>query len=66
MKLSTKIKLLTILTVLFYFSKDVNAQANFVYGKQFGSDKECIALNAVTDDKGNLYIAAGGAVNPLR
>ena len=39
------------------FTNFVNAQTNFIYGKQFGSDNESVAYNPVTDRYGNLYIA---------
>jgi hypothetical protein len=42
---------------LAYFTNSVKAQTNFVWGKQFGTDKEEGGLNTVTDQSGNVYIA---------
>ena len=33
------------------------SQTNFIWGKQFGSDKDEYALNHVLDNNGNIYIA---------
>lgn len=35
----------------------VDSQTNFIYGKQFGSDKDGVAFNPVADKCGNVFIA---------
>jgi hypothetical protein len=35
----------------------VLSQTNFVWGKQFGSDKEDAGLNTAVDEKGNIFVA---------
>jgi hypothetical protein len=57
MKALSKIKWIIILSMVVYFSNDVNSQTNFIYGKQFGSDNDEAAHNPVADHYGNVYIA---------
>ena len=57
MKNLTKIKGIFILSLMMCFSNYVDSQTNFIYGKQFGSDKDGVAFNPVTDKYGNVYIA---------
>ena len=57
MQALSKIKWIMILFLLAYFTNSVKAQTNFVWGKQFGTDKEESGLNTVTDQSGNVYIA---------
>jgi len=57
MKNLIKIKRIFILSLFVSFANYVYSQTNFVYGKQFGSDKESVAYNPVTDKYGNVYIA---------
>jgi hypothetical protein len=40
-----------------FLSGHLMAQTNFVWGKQFGSDKNEYSLNHVIDNNGNIYIA---------
>jgi hypothetical protein len=57
MKKLTTIKWIIILLSIVYFANDANSQTNFIYGKQFGSDKDGAAHNPVADQYGNVYIA---------
>jgi hypothetical protein len=36
---------------------NISAQTNFIWGKQYGSDKEETAFTPVTDQNGNVYLA---------
>ncbi len=42
---------------LFFVTSYTQSQTNFIYGKQFGSDKDGFAYNSVSDNYGNVYIA---------
>lgn len=53
---STKSVILVILLVI-AASNHLQSQTNFVWGKQFGSDKDEYALNHLTDQNGNIYVA---------
>jgi hypothetical protein len=53
----TGIKLIFILSLFVCFTKHAESQTNFIYGKQFGSDKDGVAYNPVADRYGNVYIA---------
>lgn len=57
MKNSIKTKGIFILSLFVCFTNYVDSQTNFIYGKQFGSDKDAVAYNPVTDKNGNVYIA---------
>jgi hypothetical protein len=57
MKDLIKIKGMFILSLFVCFTNYVDSQTNFIYGKQFGSDKDGVAYNPVTDKHGNVYIA---------
>jgi hypothetical protein len=57
MKYSIKIKGMFIISLFVWFTNDIDSQTNFIYGKQFGSDKDGVAFNPVTDKYGNVYIA---------
>jgi hypothetical protein len=57
MKNSIKIKGILILSLFVCFTNHAGAQTNFIYGKQFGSDKDGVAFNPVTDQHGNVFIA---------
>ena len=57
MKYSIKIKGMLILSLFVWFTNDIDSQTNFIYGKQFGSDKDGVAFNPGTDKYGNVYIA---------
>ena len=56
MKNLIKIKGMLIISLFVCFTNDVDSQTNFIFGKQFGSDKDGVAFNPVTDKFGN----AGG------
>jgi len=57
MKNLIKFKQIFILSLFVCFTNYVHSQTNFIYGKQFGSDKDGVAYNPVTDKYGNVYIA---------
>jgi len=57
MKNLIEVKGLIVLSLFVCFTNCVESQTNFIYGKQFGSDKDCVAFNPVTDRYGNVYIA---------
>lgn len=57
MKNIIKIKWIIILSLIFNFTINLKSQINFVYGKQYGSDREGVAYNPVVDKNGNVYIA---------
>ncbi|RPH31692.1 MAG: hypothetical protein EHM93_12510 [Bacteroidales bacterium] len=57
MKKLIKIKWIFILSVFVCLTINIGAQTNFIYGKQFGSDKDAVAYNPVADKNGNVYIA---------
>jgi hypothetical protein len=57
MKAAFKIKWMIILSIMVSFTNDIKAQTNFIWGKQFGTDKEEYGLITVTDHSGNVYIA---------
>ena len=46
-----------IILALTLMANHVKSQTNFIWGKQFGSDKDEYALNHVIDNNGNIYIA---------
>jgi hypothetical protein len=50
-------------TVLIYLMicsvQEIKSQTNFVWGRQFGTDKEEVSLNVVADEAGNIYVAGG-------
>jgi hypothetical protein len=52
-----KIKRIFILSLFICITNCIESQTNFVYGKQFGSDKDGVAYNPVCDQYGNVYIA---------
>jgi hypothetical protein len=53
----TKIKGIIILFLFGCLTNNAVSQTNFIYGKQFGSDRDGVAYNPVTDQYGNVYIA---------
>jgi hypothetical protein len=57
MKYLAKAKGLFILSLLACYTNQVDSQTNFIYGKQFGSDKDGVAFNPVADNNGNVYTA---------
>ena len=57
MEALTKIKWIIILSLLVSITSEVKSQTNFIYGLQFGSDKNGDAHNPVADQHGNVYIA---------
>ncbi|MFH0761248.1 MAG: SBBP repeat-containing protein [Bacteroidota bacterium] len=57
MKKSLKIKWVIILSLFVCSAIEATSQTNFIYGKQFGSDKDGVAYNPVIDQYGNVYIA---------
>lgn len=57
MKELIKIKWIIILSLFVYLTSNVKSQTNFIYGKQYGSDKDGAAHNPVADAYGNVYIA---------
>jgi hypothetical protein len=57
MKRSCKIKWIIMLSLLVYLTNDINSQTNFIWGKQFGTDKVESGINTVTDQLGNVYIS---------
>jgi hypothetical protein len=48
---------IVIFCLLVFLQESLCAQTNFIWGKQFGSDKEESGLMTVTDQSGNVYIA---------
>lgn len=56
MNTTIKIKQIFILSLFITLMNYAEAQTNFIYGKQFGSDKDGVAYNPVTDQFGNVYI----------
>jgi hypothetical protein len=57
MKKLVKVKLIIVFLFTVCFSNYVESQTNFIYGKQFGSDKGDFGYNAVADQFGNVFIA---------
>jgi hypothetical protein len=57
MKTLFKIKWIIVISLLVCSTRNIQAQTNFIWGKQFGSDKGEVAFNPVTDQNGNVYIA---------
>ena len=57
MKDSVKMTGILILCLFVFVVNQVHSQTNFIYGKQFGSEKDGVAYNPVTDKSGNVYIA---------
>ena len=57
MKNLLKIKGIVVISLFFCFTNSATSQTSFIYGKQFGSDKDGVAFNPVTDQYGNVYIA---------
>lgn len=57
MKNSIKMMRAITLALFVLIASNVAAQSNFIYGKQFGSEKDAVAYNPVTDKNGNVYIA---------
>lgn len=57
MKESCRISFLIILSLSFCFTNGIKAQTNLVWGKQFGTDREEAALNTMSDQYGNVYLA---------
>jgi hypothetical protein len=43
--------------VLIIISNNLKSQSDFIWGKQFGSEKNEYALNHLIDENGNIYIA---------
>jgi Beta-propeller repeat len=58
-------KAVVIILALTMMVNHVKSQTNFIWGKQFGSDKDEYALNHVIDNNGNIYIAGktNGIIN---
>lgn len=50
-------KSIYILLLLSIHWNDSNSQCTFIWGKQFGSDKDEYVLNHVTDKNGNIYVS---------
>ncbi len=48
---------LIIILALMTTSMHLKSQTNFIWGKQFGSDKEEYAMNHLIDQNGNIYVA---------
>lgn len=46
-----------VILALTMMANHLKSQTNFIWGKQFGSDKDEYALNHVIDNNGNVYIA---------
>jgi len=57
MKNSIKMMKAITLALFVFIASNVAAQSNFIYGKQFGSEKDAVAYNPVADKDGNVYIA---------
>jgi len=57
MKRIIKIKQIIILSLFVTLMNNAEAQTNFIFGKQFGSDNDGVAYNPVTDQYGNVYIS---------
>lgn len=57
MKNSINVKGIFILSLFVCSTNYVDSQTNFIYGKQFASDKDAVAYNPVTDKNGNVFIA---------
>ena len=51
-----RVSLITLLSWMI-FSNYATSQTNFIYGKQFGFNKDGFAFNSVSDKHGNVYIA---------
>lgn len=50
-------RVLFIISLSLLISISTKSQTSFVWGKQFGSDKEEYVLNHLTDQSGNIYVA---------
>jgi hypothetical protein len=50
-------RVVLVMLAMTIMTNHLKSQTNFIWGKQFGSDKEEYALNHVTDKNGNIYIA---------
>jgi hypothetical protein len=57
MKRTININSIVILLVLASLSIKSYSQTKFIWGKQFGSEKEEYVMNHLIDNKGNIYIA---------
>lgn len=57
MKPQFRIRWIVILSLIIFLHDSINAQTNFIWGKQFGTDKEESGLITATDQSGNVYIA---------
>jgi hypothetical protein len=57
MKRIIKSKQIIILSLFVFLSNYAESQTSFIYGKQFGSEKDGVAYNPVVDQFGNVYIA---------
>ena len=55
MKHAIRNEWIVMLLLLMSTGSDVNAQTNFVWGRQFGSVKEEVAYSTAVDASGNLY-----------
>lgn len=61
MKKENVLELFALFFLSLCLTNDIFSQTNFVWGKQFGSDKNEAALNVVSDKDGNIYV--GGNTN---
>ena len=57
MKTLNQVKVIMILLLFVSFTAEIESQTNFIYGKQFGSNKDEFAFNPVADINGNVFIA---------
>lgn len=48
---------ITVFLALAFSTNNSSAQANFIWGKQSGTDREEYVLNHVTDSRGNIYVS---------
>lgn len=54
LKIKRAVMVILALTIM---ANHLKSQNNFIWGKQFGSDKDEYALNHEIDNNGNVYIA---------
>lgn len=57
MNYSNPLKAIFLFLSLFLITVSLQAQVSFVWGRQFGSDKDQYVLNHVVDSEGNIYVA---------
>jgi hypothetical protein len=57
MRNSITLRIIFILLILSAASGSLKSQSRFIWGRQFGSDKDEYVMNHVSDNSGNIYVA---------